>query len=98
MILDVHHVGIAVRSLDRALAFFRDALKAKLGLVGFDNRDLADTVRATAAGLTLPAILDRINILLTARSRLAGNANPRLTWEILTMSLKDVPGATLEAT
>lgn len=30
MILDVHHVGIAVRSLDRALAFFRDALSLEL--------------------------------------------------------------------
>jgi methylmalonyl-CoA/ethylmalonyl-CoA epimerase len=27
MITDVHHVGIAVRSLDRALAFYRDALR-----------------------------------------------------------------------
>jgi methylmalonyl-CoA/ethylmalonyl-CoA epimerase len=27
MILDVHHVGIAVRSLDRALAFYHDALR-----------------------------------------------------------------------
>jgi methylmalonyl-CoA/ethylmalonyl-CoA epimerase len=30
MIQDVHHVGIAVRSLDRALAFYRDALSLEL--------------------------------------------------------------------
>jgi methylmalonyl-CoA/ethylmalonyl-CoA epimerase len=30
MIQDVHHVGIAVRSLDRALAFYRDALALEL--------------------------------------------------------------------
>ena len=30
MIQDVHHVGIAVRSLDRALAFYRDALRLEL--------------------------------------------------------------------
>lgn len=30
MILDVHHVGIAVRSLDRALALFRDALRLEV--------------------------------------------------------------------
>ena len=30
MIRDVHHVGIAVRSLERALAFYRDALSLEL--------------------------------------------------------------------
>ncbi len=79
--------------LDLVAAFYRDVLHVKLGESDIINSDLEVEAKTEARRNTAEEILQNLEALREARARIMANANPRLNWEILTMSLKRVEGA-----
>ena len=79
--------------IDLVAAFYQDALYAKLGRDEFSNRDLTEAIAREARLDTLEGLLKKIENIYAARQRAMRNANPRLNWEILTMTLRGVAGA-----
>ncbi len=84
--------------LDILTGFYLDVLYAKLGKADLRNKDLLEQARREARKTPLKTIISRVEYARRARDMIfLSNANPRLTWEILTMSLKGLPGAEVNA-
>jgi DNA polymerase III subunit delta' len=79
--------------LDLLAGFYRDALLLSLGRTELQNHDLQAEALALARTATVPAILRDLQTIQQARLRAVGNANSRINYEILTMSLKGMEGA-----
>lgn len=80
-------------SLDRAmvdlLAFYRDVVAVQLGSdVSLINVDLADQVAALARASTPEQTLRRMDAIMEARTRLAGNVAPLLAVEAMLVALR----------
>lgn len=84
--------------LDLLSSFYRDVLHLKLGRNRIMNTDLIKDVTRQAKRTSTKRILGQLEIIHMARGRAAGNANPRINWEILTMALKGVQGTELKIT
>ena len=84
--------------LDLVGGFYHDVLYLKLGRDDIRNRDLLEAAAREARRLSLGRIVARIEMALEARRRALGNANPRINWEIMLMSLKGIEGAGLHPT
>lgn len=78
---------------DLLSAFYRDVLHLRLGKDRIRNQDLRGEAEQLAAALGPAEILDKMETIARARLRAAGNANVKLNWEILTMTLAGVEGA-----
>lgn len=81
-------------ALDRALldltSFYRDVLAVQLGAqVELATGDRMADVNAVAAGSTPEATLRRIDAIMDCREKIAANANPQLTVEAMTLTLRD---------
>lgn len=82
--------------MEMLAGFYLDALHCKLGAADPVNRDLSEGVRSEAGRQTLADLLDKLQAVYQARNHLSQNANPRLVWELLTMSLVGVEGARIQ--
>lgn len=87
----------AMAVMDLLAGFYQDALHAKMGLRDFTNSDLAERIGREAKCRPIAEILAVLNNIHHARVRVAGNANPRLAWELLAMSIKGVRGAEIQS-
>jgi len=79
-------------ALDILKTLFRDLAVVKYGESRLCNRDLVDDIADAARHMSVPAILSKIDAIDTAIGNLRGNANPRLTVEILMMTLAGLCG------
>jgi DNA polymerase-3 subunit delta' len=80
--------------LDLLTGFYLDVLYLKLGKTDIRNKDLIEQAGREARKTPLKTIISRVESARRARDMIyLSNANARLTWEVLTMSLKGVPGA-----
>ncbi len=80
--------------LDLLTGFYLDVLYMKLGKTDIRNKDLFEQAGREARKTPLKTIISRVESARRARDMIyLSNANARLTWEVLTMSLKGVPGA-----
>ncbi|MFO8056452.1 MAG: DNA polymerase III subunit delta' [bacterium] len=84
--------------LDLLAGFYLDVLYVKLGKTNIRNRDLLEEAGRQARKTPLQTIISRVEYAQRARDRIyLYNSNPRLTWEVLTMSLLGLEGAKVNA-
>ena len=73
--------------LDLMTSWFRDVAVAKQGSENIINQDLRPRIRQAAQRCSTMAALSNIALLETARKKIDGNANIRLTMDIMLMNL-----------
>lgn len=83
--------------LDILAGFYRDVLWEKSGVNMRINIDLEQLVKAQAERLDVERILDKLDAIAETRTRIEGNANRLLAMEFLTMCLRGLQGAAMEA-
>jgi len=74
--------------LECMMSYYRDLLVARFRPEQVINRDFADRIQTQAARLDIEGLCQTIRTVQQARRQLQGNANPRLTMEVLFMNLE----------
>jgi DNA polymerase-3 subunit delta' len=74
--------------LECMMSYYRDLLVARFRPEQVINRDFADQIQTQAARLDIESLCRIIRTVQQAHRRLQGNANPRLTMEVLLTNLE----------
>jgi DNA polymerase-3 subunit delta' len=82
---------------DLLAGFYSDVLHKKLGVERIRNRDLMEEVEIQAEAMHTKEIIQKMEMIHNAQVRASGNANQKLNWEILTMSIAGVEAAGVSA-